>query len=236
MLAPDQPALTEDLVARIPPEPDDPGPGPGMVRPDPREHARAMEAVWHGRPRGGPLWVFAYGSLLWEPIAHEEERPATLHGWRRDFRLRMTTGRGTGARPGLMLGLVPGGLCQGVVQRLPDAARDEIAALMKREMPERPEGEPCTNRPRWMGVQTPGGPVTALAFALDPAGSAFLRDATLAEQAEMIARGAGPGGSCADYLHRTVARLAELGVRDETLWRLQEAVAERLAGGGAGGA
>ena len=52
----------------------------------------------------------------------------------------------------------------------------------------------------------------------------------LDEQAAIIAAAVGPMGPNADYLARTVAGLAEIGVRDEALAALEKKVLARLGG------
>ena len=68
---------------------------------------------------GKDLWVFAYGSLTWDPgFPFEEARPALLRGYHRAFCLYSTHYRGTPERPGLVLGLDRGGACRGHLKRL----------------------------------------------------------------------------------------------------------------------
>ena len=87
-------------------------------------------------PGGGDLWVFGYGSLMWNPgFAHAEARPARVYGYHRAFCLYSEHYRGTEARPGLVLGLNRGGSCRGRAFRVP--AHDADAAmeyLIAREM------------------------------------------------------------------------------------------------------
>ena len=77
---------------------------------------------WVAALRDGaePVWVFAYGSLMWNPeMAFAETRPAVLHGYHRRFCLYSRDYRGTPERPGLVLGLDRGGSCRGLARRLP---------------------------------------------------------------------------------------------------------------------
>src|SRR5438046_8889558 len=72
------------------------------------------------KPKGAGWWVFAYGSLLWNPLFPVAEmRPATLRGLHRRFCLWSLASRGTRDCPGLVLGLDRGGACCGVALRLP---------------------------------------------------------------------------------------------------------------------
>jgi cation transport protein ChaC len=85
---------------------------------------------------GQGVWVFAYGSLIWNPAVHfAERRPAVVPGWQRAFCLSVRSGRGTQEQPGLMLGLVPGGLCAGAAFRIAEhEMRHELSLLWRREM------------------------------------------------------------------------------------------------------
>src|SRR5260370_7544125 len=83
-----------------------------------------------------PVWVFAYGSLMWNPeIAFAEARPGFLHGYHRSFCLYSRDYRGTPERPGLVLGLDRGGSCRGIVYRLPpDRVGETLDRIWAREM------------------------------------------------------------------------------------------------------
>src|ERR1700754_1727642 len=90
--------------------------------------------------RGGMAserWVFGYGSLMWRPgFPFAERRGATLHGRRRAFCIYSVHHRGTYERPGLVLGLAPGGATRGVAYRIADKDWDEVYAyLREREQP-----------------------------------------------------------------------------------------------------
>ena len=91
---------------------------------------------------GDPVWVFAYGSLIWKPgIAHVETRRGVAEGWQRSFCLRIKRFRGTRARPGLMMQLDRGGSCDGLLMRLPPGSElDELRGLWRREITAKPPG------------------------------------------------------------------------------------------------
>src|SRR5256885_846210 len=68
---------------------------------------------------GRDIWLFAYGSLMWDPgFPFEEARPALLRGYRRSFCLYSHRYRGTPEKPGLVLGLDTGGMCRGIAYRV----------------------------------------------------------------------------------------------------------------------
>jgi len=220
-------ALTPELVAlSIRPEPD--------LGPDPsrRELGKAeLDALTdrYDRECGEePCWVFAYGSLIWKPeFPPAEQLRATAYGWHRSFCLKMTRWRGSPEQVGLMLALERGGRCDAVIQRLPDRDRwDHLRAVLHREVRFREHREMS----RWIPVRTPAGPRRALAFWCGPVGERVMRKLPLEEVAQILARACGHAGSCAEYLYNTVAHLDEHGIRDRNLWRLQELVAEEIAG------
>ena len=173
------------------------------------------------------MWVFAYGSLIWKPACDiVEQRVAVARGWHRAFCLGWDRRfRGTKERPGLMLALDRGGTCKGVVQRLPpDAVEANLDKLLRREMLTRPSPFP----PRWVSVQTAAGSVRAITFAMDRQSDAYVGGLSAEEIADVLAVAVGHWGSMAEYLHNTVKHLAELGINDRFLWRMQELVAERI--------
>ena len=95
--------------------------------------------------------MFAYGSLIWKPACEFVEiRTGLLRGWHRAFCLGWNTRwRGSVENPGLMLALDRGGVCKGVLYRLPpDAVEANLELLCRREMGFKPSPFP----PRWVQV------------------------------------------------------------------------------------
>jgi glutathione-specific gamma-glutamylcyclotransferase len=175
----------------------------------------------------GPVWTFAYGSLIWKPAFEAAEAvPCMLHGWRRSFCIHLVSWRATPEQPGLMLALARGGSCRGMAYRLPDVGRLEaMEALLRREI----GYEVDLASVRWLTVRREAGPMRALVFYAAPLDPAIHICLPVEEQARRIARAAGHMGSCAAYLHNTVRHLEELGIRDRYLWDLQRLVAEEIA-------
>jgi len=220
--------LTEALVARVErQEAEHPGARglPYIEEEAFARHARRLLA----EAGEGPVWTFAYGSLIWKPAFEAVEAvPCHLHGWRRSFCIHLESWRGTPEQPGLMLALARGGSCRGMAYRLPEAGRDAaMEALLRREI----GYEVDLASVRWLRVRGEGGRVMrALVFYAAPLDRAIQVDLPLEEQARRIARAAGHVGSCAAYLHNTVQHLEGLGIRDRYLWQLQRLVAEEIAG------
>ncbi|AHG48253.1 cation transporter (plasmid) [Rhizobium leguminosarum bv. trifolii CB782] len=175
---------------------------------------------------GAPLWIFAYGSLIWKPDfdAVEAQHGAT-RGWHRSFCLKMTRWRGTQAQPGLMMALDRGGRCNGIVFRLADEDRlGQLRRLIRREVGTMDDAATV----RWIPVATAHGLVRALVFWAGPKGERVSRKLPLETVARVLARACGHMGSCAEYLYLTVKHLEERGIRDRNLWRLQQLVAAEL--------
>ncbi|WP_420997632.1 gamma-glutamylcyclotransferase [Cupriavidus sp. 30B13] len=170
----------------------------------------SLAAIMARRPRGG-VWLFCYGSLMWNPLLHFEQRQvATLDGWHRSFCLRMTAGRGSPGTPGRMLSLEPGGSTLGVALRLPEAtAEAELRLVWIREM------VTGAYLPSWQTVTLADGTrARAIAFVANPRHPEHETDASVARVAPIVAAAAGPFGSNADYVHRLEAALAACGAAD----------------------
>ncbi len=180
----------------------------------------------HAESGGEPLWVFAYGSLIWKPTFDPaERRRATAVGWHRSFCMELTGWRGTPEQPGLMMALDRGGRCDGVALRLSDEARlEELKRVVRREI----VAEEDLDMVRWIPVETGQGRLRALVFWAGPTGKGISLKLPLERVAWVLARACGHAGSCAEYLYNTVSHLEELGIRDKNLWRLQELVADEI--------
>jgi len=166
--------------------------------------------------RGEPFWVFAYASLLWRPQFDPADiRPARIWGFHRALRMRSRVNRGTPDCPGLVFALLPGGSCQGQVHQVREGqALHELDDLWAREMPN------GVYTPRWLRCHTPGGPVEALAFTLDPANPSHTGALDDPALVSIFRDAEGRFGRTVDYLHRTAERLQALSIRDAEVSRL----------------
>jgi len=171
---------------------------------------QSLAATWALRPEGA-VWIFAYGSLMWNPLlAFAEERTATLAGWHRSFCLRSISGRGRPERPGRVLSLQPGGEVQGLALRLDEAtARDELRLLWTREMPS------GAYRPLWMpATLSDGTAVTAIAFVADPDHPLHETDESPQTVARLVETAAGAFGPNIEYVRALAKTLDERGLHD----------------------
>jgi cation transport protein ChaC len=168
------------------------------------------------------LWVFGYGSLMWNPgFRHEESRPALLFGWHRRFCVYSHRYRGTPEKPGLVLGLDKGGSCRGVAFRVRVADIPEaMEYLWDREM------RGGAYEMREVGLRLPSGPAKGRAFVVRRHHKSYAGRLSIEDTARLILQGIGARGHCREYLRNTVQHLEELGLVDGPLHRLELAVKE----------
>ena len=218
--------LTPDLVGLVHRQIPEPEPHPDFVLLEDGDYRQMTERLLAGIDRAQGLWIFAYGSLLWNPtFRHVEHRLGTVFGWHRSYCLHLTRWRGTPEEPGLMLALDRGGACKGVLFRLPEEEEaKDIDLLLRREIRFRQGG----NRPCWFKVRSGERIIPALGFVANRQAPYYRPEPPLDETVTMLARACGHIGSCAEYLANTVGSLAEHGIYDRHLWRLQVRVAERI--------
>ena len=196
------------------------GRGPGWRLSDEELEATRLALLGDLDP-AADLWIYSYGSLMWNPGFHfEEVRLAEVAGYQRRFSYRTTIGRGTAERPALMLALEPGlGPCRGLVFRIAAArARIESAVVWRREMIR------GGYRPTFLSIATPQGEVTALAFTSNPEHADHVGELPIAETAAMIACASGILGTNREYLELLTTQLGRLGIDDEYLRHLGQQI------------
>jgi glutathione-specific gamma-glutamylcyclotransferase len=196
---------------------------PGFpIRSDEEIDASLNEAL-AGRPKNCDVWVFGYGSLIWNPaFEFAEKRVALVRGWHRRFCLWLKGGRGTPELPGLMLALDRGGCCRGVAFRLDERqVEEELLILWRREMLS------GSYHARWVDAHTEEGVVRAVTFVANRRNDRFTNLLSDDQVAARIAVAHGPLGSCAEYLLNTVAHLEELGFQDASLERIRRRIERR---------
>lgn len=172
-----------------------------------REASRRATLAGHA----GGLWVFAYGSMMWDPaIDFVEVRRAWLPGHVRRFILCDVHGaRGTPEAPGLMAALDQGEGCHGLAFRIPtERVEDETRNLWAREM-SLPSYVPQT-----LPTDLDGESVLALAFLADHGADMIRGDLTREEQVRYLATGTGFLGTSREYLETIARQFAALGIDD----------------------
>ncbi|WP_377508418.1 gamma-glutamylcyclotransferase [Octadecabacter sp. R77987] len=164
-----------------------------------------------------PLWVFGYGSLLWNPgFTPAQTVTARLDGYHRSFCMLSIHHRGTEDDPGLVLALdeAEGGRCTGVAFRVADGEEDAVHTYLR-------ERELISSA--YLEAHVPlilegGETVTALAYVINRDHVQYCQF-PLEQQAQMIARAVGGRGPNTEYLFNTASHLTQMGIKDaEMAW------------------
>jgi cation transport protein ChaC len=167
------------------------------------------------------LWIYSYGSLMWDPGFHfAEVRLADVEGYQRRFTLKINLGRGSQDHPALMLSLEPQqGRCHGLAFRIAaSSVHAETAILWRREMLR------GGYAPAMVPMATPQGPITALAFVSNSSHPSYVGELPLDETAAMIASGKGILGTNREYLVQLATQLDALGIDDPYVAQLHAAI------------
>ncbi|HDR9224215.1 TPA: gamma-glutamylcyclotransferase [Burkholderia vietnamiensis] len=166
----------------------------------------SMHETLARRPQSEPVWLFAYGSLICNPLFEfEESHLATLDGWHRSFCIRLVLARGSIEKPGRMLALEPGGSTEGLALRLREEDLEhELRMVWMREM------VGGVYRPEWSVVKLADGRTAqSIIFAANPDNALYEQDASPDAVAPVIAAAHGSLGSNRDYvlhLHESLRR------------------------------
>ena len=167
------------------------------------------------------IWIFGYGSLIWNPgFAYECRQRATVTGFRRAFCLWSVHYRGNEQHPGLVLGLDPaqGAYCEGVAYFVgADEAKEAHQYLRARELVSYAYHERAAPLQLEDGQQ-----VQAICYIVDPTHVQYAGGLSLAEQAGVILSATGSAGPNLEYLQNTAAHLEALGIEDQNMRRLIE--------------
>lgn len=173
------------------------------------------------------LWVFGYGSLLWNPGFEPAEKvTACAHGFHRSFCMLSIHYRGTEEKPGLVLALdhATDARCTGVAFRVEDAEDAAVLAMLReRELISSAYIE--TTIPLEL---SDGRRVDAITYVIDPNHRQYC-DFDLETQANMIATAQGGSGPNCDYLFNTAAHLEGMKIKDSDMSWLVERVRGLLA-------
>lgn len=176
-----------------------------------------------------PMWVFAYGSLMWNPgFPVAERHVARIEGYHRSFCMWSIHHRGTEENPGLVLALdaAQGVNCLGLGLRVADGAEEETLALLReRELVSSAYLEREVDL-----ILQPGDMVRAITYVIDPDHIQYCRGLSLEDQAHVISRAIGGRGPNTEYLYNTVDHLRETGIEDAELNWLARKVREITTG------
>lgn len=160
------------------------------------------------------IWVFAYGSLMWNPeFIYEEMKPAHICGYHRRFCLKCLHFRGSPVQPGLVLGLDRGGSCRGVAFKIaPEHLKTALKSLWEREM-----GNSDAYLPKRVPVVLDNdldNKVMACVFICNARSGHYLSSRCHMTAAEIIRDARGVRGTNFEYLERTVLQLRDMNIHD----------------------
>ncbi len=192
----------------------------------------------------GDIWVFGYGSLMWNPqFNHLDMAPALLRGYHRSFCVYSHVWRGTIERPGLVLGLDCGGSCKG--QAFHVAAADAAQVLDYLDKRERVT-EVYVRRTVPVMVtrardrakdrardRANGGAVRVMAetYVVDRTHHQYAGKLAAAKAASLILQASGVSGPNHEYLASTVRHLDGMGIKESPLHEIDERVRGLRAAG-----
>lgn len=171
-------------------------------------------------PARDAVWVFGYGSLIWNPAFHWcEKRRGIVDGYHRSFCMWTKLGRGTEENPGLMLGLEPGGTCNGLAYRIAeDQVETELDIVFRRELLS------YAYIPTWVDVKCDDGDVRAITFVMDQTHERHVKDIDEDTMVRHLATAIGPLGPNCEYLYDLVEHLELLAYEDPQMKRLADLV------------
>ncbi|HHG5368157.1 TPA: gamma-glutamylcyclotransferase [Pseudomonas aeruginosa] len=187
----------------------------------------SMQAVLAERPQGEPVWLFAYGSLIWNPVFEFEAcQLAALDGWQRSFCIRLVLARGSVEQPGRMLALEPGHRTAGVALRLRETdLEQELRMVWMREM------VGGVYRPQWSPITLEDGSTAqAIIFIANRNSPLYEADASPDVIAPLIANAQGSLGSNRDYVLQLDQALRQRGIEDEYISTLVRSLGAELSG------
>jgi len=172
------------------------------------------------------FWVFAYGSLMWNPgFPFLEVVPGRIDGYQRSLSVLSTIYRGTPERPGLVMGLDKGGSCTGLAFRVaPENVQATIAYLDEREQVTK------VYCPHLFDTHlSDGRSVQAYTFVVRREHEQYAGEMSLEQQALLVAQGVGLKGRAIDYLANTLAHIKDLGFSDQQLVKVLELARAHVA-------
>ncbi|MGL4242728.1 MAG: gamma-glutamylcyclotransferase [Beijerinckiaceae bacterium] len=178
------------------------------------DHAEIKAHTAYPDSHPGDLWVFGYGSLMWNPgFPFAERHPATAHGVHRSLCVWSTRYRGTPEQPGLVMGLLLGGSCRGMAFRVQEKdVQPTRDYLTQREQLNKVYHE--VFRPVRLND---GRTVKALCYVVDQSHRQFAGRLPIEQQLGLIRDSAGSMGPNRDYVCNTAKALRTIGCRDRRL-------------------
>ena len=185
-----------------------------------RERRATLNQILEARPKSSGIWVFGYGSLMWNPAMNvTDKRLGRVYGLHRCYRISSPIGRGMPENPGLTLCLDQGGSVTGMALRLDrKSEEEELSILWDREM------ITGAYNARWVTVMTEDGPVPAITFVANRDHPRYVDKQSNDKIVKTLAIAEGCLGTAHDYLKQTICELGKLGWHATELHALEKRV------------
>ncbi|PWY70392.1 ChaC-domain-containing protein [Aspergillus sclerotioniger CBS 115572] len=201
--------------------------------------AVSSEKNWRENFPDGDLWVFGYGSLIWKPPPHFDQRvPGYINGYVRRFWQASNDHRGTPEKPGRVVTVIerefwetlddplahhetsPSATIWGAAYHIPASHANEVRHYLDiREINGYTDHytpfHPVLKSQGSDATEFPTTPITCMVYIGQPTNSQFLREPAQREQqavAEVISRSEGKSGKNAEYLFMLEKALEGLGL------------------------
>ena len=174
---------------------------------------KSFHKLLEGKNLKNGVWVFGYGSLMWNPDFNFSEKiTGTVSGYHRRLCLKSTVYRGSPDNFGLVFGLELGGVCQGIVFHISaDNFEKELQTVWEREMFAE------TYIPTWVNVETQKNIISAITFVINSRHKHYVPNLPIDKVAERVISAKGICGSCHDYVRNTINFLDYFGLHDPML-------------------
>jgi glutathione-specific gamma-glutamylcyclotransferase len=176
------------------------------------------------------MWVFGYGSLMWDGWETEFGGTrfdlATLRNFHRSFNKKSTLNWGTPASPGPTLGLEPrrGAECIGTAFEFPDERRDAVVANLTQR-------EGSSFKLQMLAIELADGrQVQGLVPVNDRTRRTYLGACPLDDLVTLAVAAKGRDGTCVSYIENIGRKLQEIGIKDEHVETFRTRLKNRASG------
>tara|TARA_Y100001970_G_scaffold286588_1_gene409099 strand:- start:3716 stop:4384 length:669 start_codon:yes stop_codon:yes gene_type:complete len=181
-----------------------------------KDLSNSISRILKGHYLENGVWVFGYGSLMWNPDFDVKEKiSGEVKGYQRSLCLKSMLYRGSPDYYGLVFGLDYGDSCQGMCFRIaPENLKKELLKLWEREMFAE------NYIPTWIKVKTKESNISALTFLINNKHENYVPNLGIEDIAQRVTKAKGKCGSCIDYVMNTIKHLHQSGLRDKYLEKL----------------
>ena len=163
------------------------------------------------------FWVFGYGSLMWNPgFEFVEVTQAKIDNFHRSPCIYSWVHRGTRERPGIVLGLAHGGVCNGMAYRVSKKLQNKtLDYLRARELVTNVYLETTQTIALRSGEQ-----VDAVTYIVDTQHEQYAGKLSFEKLIDQIKGASGRSGPNEGYFIDTAVQLEKMKIDDELMQRI----------------